>query len=114
MGLVISECKGLYGQLQWEGGEDCQAVEVSKHQVAVLVAAKYVVIRGDKASYAVAGRLTPLGRHFSRAVKNAFYDISAYQVPTIEGEHVQGVACLVVTREDDVALRSKIIPCFGI
>ena len=69
MGLVISECKGLYGQLQWKGGEDCQAVEVPKHQVAVLVAAEDVVVRRDKASYAVAGRLTHLGSVFQKLSK---------------------------------------------
>ena len=29
----------------------------------------------------------------------------AHQVPAVEGEHVQGVACLVVAGEDDVALQ---------
>ena len=31
--------------------------------------------------------------------------MSAHQVSAIQGEHMQGVACLVVAREDDVALR---------
>ena len=66
MGLVISECKGLYGQLQGEGGEDGEAVEVSKHQVAVLVAAEDVVVGGDKAGYPMAGRLTHLEEFFKK------------------------------------------------
>ena len=33
--------------------------------------------------------------------------MSAHQVSAIQGEHMQGVACLVVAREDDVALRRK-------
>ena len=102
MGFVISECKGLYGQLQGGGGEDGEAVEVSKHQVAVLVAAEDVVVGGDKAGYPVAGRFTHLKEFFKKVLYDGLF---AHQVPTIEGEHVQGVACLVVAREDDVALR---------
>ena len=64
MGLVISECKGLYGQLQGEGGEDGEAVEVSKHQVPVLVAAEDLVVGRDEASYPVAGRLAHLIKSF--------------------------------------------------
>jgi len=85
VGLVISECQGLYGQLEGQCGEGGEAVEVAEHQVAVLVAAEDLVVGGDESGYPVAGCLT-------------------HQVPTIEGEHVQGVACLVVACEDDVAL----------
>ena len=68
MGFVISECKGLYGQLQGEGGEDGEAVEVSKHQVPVLVAAEDLVVGRDEASYPVAGRLTHLGEFFKKVL----------------------------------------------
>ena len=66
MGLVISESKGLDRQLQGECGEDGEAVEVSKHQVAVLVAAEDVVIGGDQPGYPVAGCLTHLGDFFNK------------------------------------------------
>ena len=101
MGLVISESKGLNGQLQGECCEDGEAVEVSKHQVAVLVAAEDVVVGGDEAGYPVTGRLTHLGEFFKKVLYGSF----AHQVSAIEGEHMEGVACLVVAREDDVALR---------
>ena len=66
MRLVISECKGLNGQLEGECGENGEGEEVSKHQVAILVATEDVVGGGDQPGYPVAGCLTHLGDFFKK------------------------------------------------
>ena len=104
--LVFRKCKGLYGQLQGEGREDGEAVEVSEHQVPVLVPAEDLVVGRDEAGYPVAGRLAHLIKCFFSKNKS-LVGMFAHQVSAIQGEHMQGVACLVVAREDDVALRWK-------
>ena len=54
MRLVLCECQGLNGQLEGEGGEGVESVEVAQSQVTVLVPAQHVVVGGDEAGYTVA------------------------------------------------------------
>ena len=78
MGLVISECQGLYGQLEGQRGEGGEAVEVAEHQVAVLVAAENLVVGGDESGYPVAGCLTHLGEFFQKSLFVVFGIIRSY------------------------------------
>ena len=76
--LVISECKGLNGQLEGECGENGEGEEVSKHQVAILVATEDVVFGGNEAGYPVAGCLTHLGEFFQKSFFVVFGIIRSY------------------------------------
>ena len=80
-----------------------EGVEVAQSQVSVLVPAQHVVVGGDETGYAVAcGFAHLLCAMCVSSLRVRF----PYQVSAVQGEHVQGVARLVMAGEYEVALRS--------
>ena len=80
-----------------------EGVEVAQGQVTVLVPAQHVVVGGDETGYAVARGFAHLLCAMCRSSLRVRFP---YQVSAVQGEHVQGVACLVMAGEYEVALRS--------
>ena len=108
MRLVLCECQGLNGQLEGKCGEGVEGVEVAQSQVSVLVPAQHVVVGGDETGYAVARGFAHLLCAMCRSSLRVRFP---YQVSAVQGEHVQGVACLVMAGEYEVALRSTCSTC---
>ena len=47
--ISLGEADGLYGQLEGEGGDQVDGVEVPHAQVAVLVSVEQIVVAGEEA-----------------------------------------------------------------